>query len=193
MPDFTTGAESGTLSTIPATLADLDGLVHIEEQSFSAPWSRKMFEAELTGNPFAQLWTAWSPGHLGGPDLIGYVCFWVVFEELRLMNLAVISSWRRRGAGRELVRRVLAWGRDNGARRALLEVRASNIAAMQLYQQAGFRVLGRRERYYTNPIEDAVLMGLEPISLGAPRSSGHDLGAHVITEEVRDAVRHSDQ
>jgi [ribosomal protein S18]-alanine N-acetyltransferase len=168
MPDLTTSTESSTLSTTPATLAELDGMVRIEEQSFSAPWSRKMFEAELSGNPFAQVWAAWSTGQPRRPELIGYVCFWVVFEELRLMNLAVVSSWRRRGTGRELVRRVLAWGCDNGARRALLEVRASNMAAMQLYQQAGFRVLGRRERYYTNPIEDAILMGLEPISLGVP-------------------------
>jgi ribosomal-protein-alanine N-acetyltransferase len=170
MPDLTTGAES-TLWTTPATIADLDGLVRIEEQSFSAPWTRKMFEAELRGNRFAHLWTARSPGHQGTTELVGYICFWIVFEELRLMNLAVASSWRRRGTGRELVRRALVWGHEQGARRALLEVRASNLAGRQLYQGTGFRVLGRRERYYTNPIEDAVLMGLEPIDMVVEGSS----------------------
>jgi ribosomal-protein-alanine N-acetyltransferase len=137
--------------------------------SFSAPWTYKMFEAELSGNQFSHLWTAWLPGkHApGGPSagdmLIGYVCFWVVFEELRLMNLAVERSWRRRGIARELTRRSLAWGQEAGARRALLEVRSSNPAAIRLYEQAGFRPVGLRERYYANPIEDALLMEMDPI------------------------------
>jgi len=190
MPDMTT-AESSTLWTTPATIADLDGIVRIEEQSFSAPWTRKMFESELSGNPFAHLWIAWSPGHQGATELVGYICFWILFDELRLMNLAVASSWRRRGTGRELVRRALVWGQEQGARRALLEVRASNLAGMQLYQRAGFRMLGRRQRYYTNPIEDAVLMGLEPIDMSVEGNAGPKPSC-LECREVRDAVRNAD-
>jgi ribosomal-protein-alanine N-acetyltransferase len=132
-----------------------------------------MFEAELTGNQFSHLWTAWSfgdpseRGQSAGEILVGYVCFWVVFDEYRLMNLAVEPRWRRRGIARELMQRSLAWGNDAGARRALLEVRASNLAAIRLYEQAGFRHLGVRERYYTNPIEDALMMELDPIQVTA--------------------------
>jgi ribosomal-protein-alanine N-acetyltransferase len=125
-------------------------------------------------------------------ELVGYICFWAVFEELRVMNLTVGPSWRRRGIGRELVHRALAWGHEHGARRALLEVRASNSRAIHLYEQAGFRVVGKRERYYMNPIEDAILMGLERIDMSALRGPDSGAGGHVFTQEVRDAVRKSD-
>ncbi|HKN88541.1 MAG TPA: ribosomal protein S18-alanine N-acetyltransferase, partial [Nitrospiraceae bacterium] len=97
----------------------------------------------------------------GPRDLVGYVCFWVVFEELRMMNLAVAPRVRRRGIGRWLLQQALAMGREEGARRALLEVRVSNQPAVALYQYAGFSRSGIRTKYYTNPVEDAVLMELE--------------------------------
>lgn len=153
----------------PGTLADLDAILRIEQASFSSPWTRKMFEGELTENPFGRLLVARQVGE--GPDsgdpavreLVGYVCFWVVFEELRLMTLAVDPAARRQGIGAELLRRALAVGRAEGARRALLEVRASNAAALRLYERAGFRQFSVREKYYTNPVEDAVLMELHPL------------------------------
>jgi len=93
--------------------------------------------------------------------LLGYVCFWVVFEEFRLMTLAVEPSARRRGLGRTLLRHAMDLGRAQGATRGLLEVRASNAAALALYAQEGFRQTAVRPRYYVNPVEDAVLMERE--------------------------------
>jgi ribosomal-protein-alanine N-acetyltransferase len=77
------------------------------------------------------------------------------------MNLAVERSIRRQGVARELVRYASALGRERGAARAVLEVRASNEAARCLYEQAGFHHLAARAAYYTNPIEDAILMGMD--------------------------------
>ncbi len=147
-----------------ASRQDVDRLLAIEQASFSAPWTRKMFEAELEGNPFGSLLTARlrTPGDELQP-VIGYICFWVVFEELRVMNLGVEPSVRRRGIGTNLVRHALGVGAERGAVRALLEVRASNSAAVGLYEGIGFRVVGRRPRYYTNPIEDATLMEMNPL------------------------------
>ena len=147
------------------TVDHLDAIMRIEESSFSAPWTRRMFEVELTDNPFARLLTT----HIGhadqssneSRDLVGYVCFWVVFEELRMMNLAVSPRVRRRGVGRGLLHQALTMGRQEGARRALLEVRVSNHPAVALYEHAGFLRSGVRTNYYTNPVEDAVLMELE--------------------------------
>jgi ribosomal-protein-alanine N-acetyltransferase len=124
-----------------------------------------MFEVELTDNPFARFLTA----HIGNAgqasevsrELVGYVCFWVVFEELRMMNLAVAPHVRHRGIGRWLLQQAITTGLEQGARRALLEVRASNNPALALYEQAGFSRSGARTKYYTNPVEDAVLMELE--------------------------------
>jgi [ribosomal protein S18]-alanine N-acetyltransferase len=157
--------ELGTLLLEAGTVQHLDAIMGIEESSFSAPWSRKMFEVELTDNPFARFLTA----HIGGTgqspvvsrELVGYVCFWVVFEELRMINLAVAPHVRHRGIGRWLLQQAVTMGLEQGVQRALLEVRASNAPALALYEQAGFSRSGVRTQYYTNPLEDAVLMELE--------------------------------
>ncbi len=141
---------------------DLDDVLAIEQESFSAPWTRVMFEAELLGNPFSRFFGAFCPGE--GPPvkrLLGYICYWVVFDELRLMNLAVQPDCRRQGIASHLVRYALGEGMTQGTTRALLEVRAGNDLAQKLYQTLGFRQYGCRRSYYTNPDEDAILMQLQ--------------------------------
>jgi ribosomal-protein-alanine N-acetyltransferase len=133
---------------------DLDTIMRIEQASFTMPWTRKMFEVELSQNPFGRLEVL----RRTDAALIGYVCYWVVFEECRLMTLAVEPSLRRQGLGRALLRHAMGRGREAGATRGLLEVRASNGTAIQLYEQEGFRRVAVRARYYTSPVEDAVLM-----------------------------------
>lgn len=148
----------------PATPDDVPDLLRIEEACFSAPWTRKMFEAELTGNRFARfLVVRVRESATGAVATVAYICFWIVFEELRLMNLAVMEPVRRRGIATQLVREALRAGREQGAVRAVLEVRASNEAALALYEQLGFRRVATRAKYYANPVEDAVLMEMEPI------------------------------
>lgn len=157
-------SQTGGLLIERATAQDLDRILWIEQESFSVPWTRKMFEVELNQNPFGHVYVARpAEGHEQEGGFIGYVCFWVVFEEFRLMTLAVEPSARRRGFGRTLLRHAMALGRAQGATRALLEVRASNAAALRLYAQEGFQQGAVRTRYYTNPVEDAVLMELEPL------------------------------
>lgn len=152
----------------PVTVEDLDRVLQIARMSFSTPWTRTMFEVELTGNPFAHL-VAVRPrveGAAGGGGrvLLGYLCFWLVFEELRLMDLAVDPAARRRGLARALVVHALRDGAGRGAGRAVLEVRASNAAASALYRQLGFRRVALRAGYYSNPTEDAVLMELASLA-----------------------------
>ncbi|MDE3018795.1 MAG: ribosomal protein S18-alanine N-acetyltransferase [Nitrospirota bacterium] len=141
----------------PAQLEDLDRLVAIEQQSFTAPWTRRMFEAEFQ-NPFSRLLAArlTSEGRPG--FIVGYLCWWVVFEEVRLMNLAVEAGRRRQGIAKALVLQALSAAQTEGAERAVLEVRASNLPAVRLYEELGFRHVAVRAQYYTDPIEDAVLM-----------------------------------
>jgi ribosomal-protein-alanine N-acetyltransferase len=104
------------------------------------------------------------PGDAHAVSIVGYLCFWVVFEEVRLMNLAVIESMRRMGIARALVTQALEMGVAHAARCAVLEVRASNHAAHALYHNLGFRDVTIRPTYYSNPIEDALLMELDPIA-----------------------------
>src|SRR5207249_10972652 len=113
-----------------ATAQDLERLLRIEEETFSGPWTRKMFEVELQGNPFSYLFAARSiyDGAASG-DIVGYVCFWVVFDEVRVMTLAVEPSVRRQVIASELVRFMLTFGRAQGGMRVSLEVRASYCGA----------------------------------------------------------------
>ncbi len=154
---------------VPATAEMLPEILRLEEACFSAPWTRKMLEAELTGNQFAHFLVAMEQEgtEASSGTVVGYHCFWIVFEELRLMNLAVSESMRRRGIGRALVTEALHMGLAQVATRAVLEVRASNKAASTLYQRMGFVQISTRPKYYTNPVEDAVLMEMEPLVLNS--------------------------
>lgn len=153
-----------TVQIVPATPDMLSDILSLEEACFSSPWTRKMLEAELTANQFAHFLVALrkEQGETAGQSsVIGYHCFWIVFEELRLMNLAVQASMRRRGVGRALVTEAIRQGLTHTATRAVLEVRASNEQAQSLYCRLGFVESGRRPRYYSNPDEDAVLMEMD--------------------------------
>jgi ribosomal-protein-alanine N-acetyltransferase len=160
----------------PATVEALPDILHLEEACFSAPWTRKMLEAELSGNPFAHFLLAKqvATGEAGSVSIVGYLCFWVVFEEVRLMNLAVNELMRRKGIARALVKQALGTGLAQAAMRAVLEVRASNHAAHALYRSLGFRDVTIRSTYYTNPIEDALLMELDLIVSESSRVA-HDI------------------
>ena len=141
---------------------DLDDVLAIEQESFSEPWTRGMFEAELMGNPFGRFLGAFCHSEMPpAKRLLGYICYWVVFEELRLMNLAVQPDHRRQGIASHLVRHAVEEGITQGTIRALLEVRAGNRLAQKLYETLGFQQYGRRRSYYTNPDEDAILMQLQ--------------------------------
>lgn len=162
----------------PATTDALADILRIEEACFSAPWTRKMMEAELSGNPFAHFLLARWQGEGGGPAgaIVGYLCYWIVFEEVRLMNLAVIESMRHRGIARSLVSTALEVGLAQSAHRAVLEVRASNSAAQSLYQSLNFRQVSIRRKYYNQPVEDAVLMELDPIVVKSEFGVPHGYG-----------------
>ncbi len=145
----------------PFHARDLDAVLAIEQESFSEPWTRSMFEAELEGNPFGRFLGAFRLGEASSTKpLLGYICYWIVFEELRLMNLAVRQDCRRLGIASRLVRHAIEEGSAQGTTRAFLEVRAGNRLGQQLYQALGFRQYGCRRSYYTNPNEDAILMQL---------------------------------
>lgn len=149
---------------VPATADMLSDIVRLEEACFSAPWTRKMLEAELTGNQFAHFRVAVRcEKETTTESIIGYHCFWIVFEELRLMNLAVRASMRREGIGQALALEAVRIAVGLAASRAVLEVRASNEAAQGLYRKLGFVPISTRRQYYVNPTEDAVIMELAPL------------------------------
>lgn len=145
----------------PLRREDLPEVLAIEVASFALPWTPEMFESELargdiSENLVARLAEAGTPS-----PVVGYICVWVVGEELHINNLAVSPRWRRRGIAGALLEAALDRGRARGARCAFLEVRASNVGAQALYRRYGFESAGVRRRYYDRPIEDAVIMRRE--------------------------------
>lgn len=171
-----------------ATLEALDALVTLEEACFAMPWSRKSFEAELVGNRFSRVLLIPHPGDGLETKVIGYICIWIIFEELRFLNIAVHPDFRRQGLARQLIDEALGLGREAGCCRGMLEVRESNTAAKNLYESFQFHAYATRKSYYTNPNEDAILMALESLSTptterrkGRGDSVSHHSSIHTVS------------
>lgn len=144
------------------SLEQIDAVLAIEEASFTNPWTREMYLAELENPGVSFCFLANDAA--GHP--IGFCSFWRVLDELHINNLAVVPERRRTGVASALLTFVLDEGARLGARRATLEVRRSNDAARYLYEQFGFTVAGVRPAYYTRPVEDALVLWRE--DLGTP-------------------------
>jgi [ribosomal protein S18]-alanine N-acetyltransferase len=142
------------LILIPALVDDLPDLLAIESASFAQPWSKGSFLSELR-KPLPSLYVLRRqiPG-----CILGYICFWLVAEEIQMLNLAVHPDYRRQGLGRQLMTFLLSQARENGISKVFLEVRPSNRAAIALYVSFGFKILYRRPGYYAKEREDALVM-----------------------------------
>jgi ribosomal-protein-alanine N-acetyltransferase len=136
---------------------DLDGVLAVEAESFSNPWTRAMYEWELQNPEVCHILVVRTPTC----RVAGFCAFWLVVDEIHINNVAVLPAFRGRGFGSSLMRRVLTEGLRLGAARATLEVRASNTAARRFYEGLGFRATGVRKNYYTNPVEDALILWRE--------------------------------
>jgi [ribosomal protein S18]-alanine N-acetyltransferase len=93
-----------------------------------------------------------------GLVLSGFIVARRVASDLEILNFAVAPERRRRGVGNALFKEAVGWGTTFGAEKTFLEVRVSNLAAIRFYERHGFQVTGRRPRYYTSPIEDALVL-----------------------------------
>ena len=133
---------------------DLEGVIEVEAESFSNPWTRDMYAFELQNRSMCHIFLVRSEEW----RVAGFCAFWLVFDEIHINNIAIRSGLRAQGIGTALLRRVLTEGRTLGARRATLEVRASNGRARRLYERLGFYVAGVRRNYYTSPVEDALIL-----------------------------------
>jgi len=151
--------ETGTITIDRMTREDIDQVLAIEQASFTMPWSRNLFLSEFRNPTVSLMLVARSPD--SGGRIIGYIVCWAVADELHILDLATEPSWRRKGIARKLVLAAIREGDAVGASRAFLEVRASNQAALLLYDGLGFARSLVREGYYDMPAEDAVVMSLE--------------------------------
>jgi [ribosomal protein S18]-alanine N-acetyltransferase len=138
----------------------IDEVLAIEEMSFTNPWTRVMYLAELENTGVSFCFTARDQAR----RVVGFCSFWRVLDELHINNIAVLPDMRRSGVATALLRHVLTYGATLGARRATLEVRRSNEPARLLYERFGFAVAGVRPGYYTRPVEDALVLWRENLT-----------------------------
>ncbi len=149
---------SVTLRFRQASTDDLELLGALERRAFHHTWPEGAFQQELQ-LPQAEVWLALLvPEGEGAEIAVGYADFWVVAEEISLLNVAVDPEYRRRGVGAALVELAKRRGQARGGRVVFLEVRASNEAALSLYSSRGFEQVGIRKGYYRSEDEDALVL-----------------------------------
>jgi ribosomal-protein-alanine N-acetyltransferase len=128
-------------------------ILRLEADAFTNPWTPETFDWMLA-SPAARIYVARE-----GPQILAFCACYVFDDEIVINTVAVETARRRQGIARALLQAVL---RETGARRATLEVRRSNSAALCLYEGLGFRVTASRTKYYEKPEEDALILWLNP-------------------------------
>jgi ribosomal-protein-alanine N-acetyltransferase len=136
------------------TSGDLEQVMAIERTAFAYPWSGRFFQQEL------EVECARSVVAEFNGQIVGYVLFWLLPDEVDIHNIAVHSDFRRKGIGGALLDQVIARAQRRSSIRVTLEVRVSNSAARKLYERTGFVPVGLRRGYYSDNGEDAVAMHL---------------------------------
>ena len=134
-------------------MAHVHEILIIENQNFPVPWHREAFEYDLTKNDFGRYWTLYL-----NDEIVGYGGLWLVDSIAHLTTLCVAGLYKGRGIGKWMLLEIMKRGSEMGADRFTLEVRESNIPAIKLYERAGYRVVGKRENYYAEIHEDALIM-----------------------------------
>lgn len=141
------------------TLEDIPAVVELDQISFSLPWPERSFRFELTDNPASRCWVAEADGHV-----VGMIVTWLFVDEAHIATIATHPEYRRQGIASKLLIYTLQSAVREGAQSSFLEVRASNLAAQEMYRKFGYVEVGRRKRYYRDNNEDAILMNLERIN-----------------------------
>lgn len=143
----------------PMRERDLMDVVEIEETSGLNRWGYDAYRRELFTNQDSVMIVA--RNLIPGPVVIGFFAGWTVADELHVNNVAAHRDYRRMGVGRSLMKAAIDEARGRGVAQVLLEVRASNESAQQMYRTLGFCFVGRRRDYYRLPTEDALVMKLK--------------------------------
>lgn len=145
----------------PAREPDLPRLVELESASHAHPWTEEQLRRELS-HGYSTVLCAEPAGEgdeARSPRILGFVVYWVIHDEMHVLDVVTAPEARRTGVGRALLVEAIGEARRRGAARSLLEVRRSNAPAIALYRALGFLHDTVRRGYYQDG-EDAVLMSL---------------------------------
>jgi ribosomal-protein-alanine N-acetyltransferase len=150
--DFSGDTEIGEMRE-----SDLGGVMEIESKSFAAPWSERLFRETLSFPPSFNLVLRKRVDN----GVAGYANFYLIADEVQVLNIAVAPESRGRGYATQLLEHAIRVLGRRGGKVFFLEVREGNQDAIRLYRKLGFRKIGRRKKYYTETNEDALVMYLK--------------------------------
>jgi ribosomal-protein-alanine N-acetyltransferase len=136
---------------------DLPDVLAIENISFPNPWHETTFRGEIQNNDLSYPLVVI---HRNLDKVIGYIVYWKIREEVQINNIAVHPDFKSMGIGEAILGDVIQEARGEGVHYISLEVRPSNTAARGLYAKLGFELIGIRRNYYSNPDEDAIVLGM---------------------------------
>ena len=143
------------MKTVPFSEAHVDGIVRIENECFSAPWSEASVRAELDNENAHFLVAA------AGERVMGYIGVHEIVGEAYIANVAVSNRYRRLGIASVLLNEAEKGAKERGCEFISLEVRQSNVPAISLYEKRGYTVRGVRKNFYSDPTEDGIIMTLD--------------------------------
>jgi ribosomal-protein-alanine N-acetyltransferase len=133
---------------------DIKGMAMIEDMSFSNAWTEEMIMRDVEEN---KKFSTYIVAELGD-EIVGYIGFWSIVDECQINTIAVSPFFRRQRIGTILLNTALRATEDVGIKTWTLELRTGNLAAKGLYESMGFMEEAVRKDYYSNPVEDAILM-----------------------------------
>jgi len=134
-------------------LEDVDGVWEVDCAAFAHPWSKQAYYNELTMNRSAYYLVLMVDGKISG-----FGGMWILVDEAHVTNVAVHPRVQGRRLGWLLMVTLMLWAKSLGAERMTLEVRVSNVKAQNLYRKLGFTATGVRPQYYSDNLEDALIM-----------------------------------
>lgn len=134
--------------------SDILQIISIAQESFTLPWSIKSFLSESENHQ-----SIFRVAEIDN-EIIGYIVVKVILDEAEILSLATKPSFRRKGVALALLKDTIFKLKDI-AKICYLEVRISNIEAINLYRKFGFKEYGVRKNYYIAPEEDALLMKID--------------------------------
>jgi ribosomal-protein-alanine N-acetyltransferase len=154
--------------------SDIEQVSRIERTAFATAWSVQAYVTELA-NPNATYLVATCGRNGVQENVVGYSGLWVVMDEAHVTTIAVKPDCRGRRVGERLLSEMLFLARRQGANRATLEVRSSNIVAHRLYAKYGFVWAAVRKNYYSDNNENADILWINDMDDSIWRRHYNDL------------------
>jgi len=137
---------------------DVLEIAEIEKECFTDPWSKESVAREIEVNNLSNILVAELDD-----KVVGYMGIWFILDEGHITNIAVKEDFRNNGIATRMMDRAIDLAKEHNANCFTLEVRASNMEAIELYKKFGFIEYGTRKEYYEDNKEDAIIMWREEI------------------------------